>query len=639
MRSTRARTVKNASVKNPQPWVPFADPYLRWADATDFAYFYHERAGRFGILVEFASKLKPAQRIALQTEGVSISVHYEGQRFVSADLDIGRRDAQLNAVASTGALRVELATPVAAPRVEGGALFRNVSSQPDRLIGVIDDGCPFAHDGLMSNGLSRVHFLWDQGATEPRCGSKQSEFGYGFKFNESSIKRAIERGTSPGTGLNEDAVYEAAAQDQLRPLASHGAHVLGLAVSSIPPMNRISPSRFTCSDATEPPSLAIDPNANAALAFVQIPRHALDDSSGRWLGRNILDGLHAILWHAKTTKSINRVTINVSYGPQTGPHDGTSLLESAIDDLVKKQEYVAELFVTLPIGNSFQSRARAEFNLGLGGGPVEWHVPPDSETPAFLEVWLPREAKIANTQVVVSSPDGETLKAVGDQIVGSSSRSWQIVTSNFAPASDPVQWVVLIALGATGGYDGAPRPPYGRWSVSVTPRSKASGNVHACLARNDYNFGGLRRGRPSYLWHPDYDPEKFMRSREEDPAEFLPPVAVRICSAGTMSGLATGAWSNVAAGYRIADKKPALYSSAGPSRGKRRGPDWAYPTDESRVFPGLISWGNRSGTAVRLVGTSSAAPQYARDLDRDGRQSQPPQQPEDADPRLGWGLR
>ena len=132
-----------------------------------------------------------------------------------------------------------------------------------------------------------------------------------------------------------------------------------------------------------------------------------------------------------------------------------------------------------------------------------------------------------------------------------------------------------------------------------------------------------------------------MRSREYDPPEDgnNPRPAVQICSRGTVSGLATGELSNVAAGYRIADSEPAIYSSAGPSRGARKGPDWAYPTDESRVFLGLNSWGTRSGASVRLVGTSAASPQYARDIDRYGRKALPPEgdSPNDADPRVGWG--
>jgi hypothetical protein len=212
-----------------------------------------------------------------------------------------------------------------------------------------------------------------------------------------------------------------------------------------------------------------------------------------------------------------------------------------------------------------------------------------------------------------------------------------LVASNTAQTGTPDQWVVLVALRATGGYEDFPRPPHGRWTVSVSPvGAKAAGVAHAYLARNDYNFGGLRRGKLSHFWLASYDPDRFMRSREDDPPAGTPLPAVRILSAGSVSGLATGAHSNVAAGYRIADKKPAIYSSGGPSRGARIGPDWAYPTDESRVLPGIISWGNRSGASVRLTGTSAAAPQYARDIDTGADKPPATGHP---DPRLGSGMR
>ena len=216
--------------------------------------------------------------------------------------------------------------------------------------------------------------------------------------------------------------------------------------------------------------------------------------------------------------------------------------------------------------------------------------------------------------------------------------------------------MALIALGATGGYEETERPPYGQWTLTVAPITPVpvdacNAVAHAYVARNDYNFGGLRRGWSSHFWLPDYDPERFMRSREDDP---LPPPsgsrssAVRIRSAGTISGLATGRMqmsaadrrgASIAAGYRMSDNEPAIYSSGGPTRdpAKRKGPNWAFPTDESRVFRGLISWGNRSGASVRLVGTSMAAPQYARLIDQSGELKPPAGKT--VDPRLGWGLK
>ena len=631
--------MRNAPGRKSAEWWELADPYLQWAHYTDFRFFRHAHSNRFGILVGLGNDLNAAQHAQLDNADIFIAQHYIKRRFITAALDLGKREIQLNLFAKIGALRMELASPVATPRSPRARRFNIATGKSARLIGMIDDGCPFAHAGLMKHGVSRVDFLWDQGAPRSRCKSTKSAYGYGRYFDREAIADAVEQGTPTGAANHdEDSVYEVAGQDRLRPLASHGAHSLGLAAANVPAKNRISPSRFAESDATEPPSWEPDADADVAFAFVQIPKDSLDDSSGRWLDRNILDGIHALLDYAHATGTVRRATINVSFGPQTGAHDGSSLLERAIDDLVENQDEVDELFVIVPVGNSCQSRAHAEFDMGQGGGEVMWHVPPDSETPAFLEIWLPPGVGLSKTEIKLGSADGRSGIAISGQIVGLPADPWHVITSNAAMEGEPAQWVVLVALGATGGYEMLQQPPHGRWTVSVRPSGTAvNGIAHAYLARNDYNFGGLRRGKPSHLWLADYDPDRFMRSREDDPPAGSHIPAVRICSAGSVSGLATGALSSVAAGYRISDQKPAIYSSHGPSRGTRQGPDWAYPTDESRVFSGLNSWGTRSGASVRLMGTSAAAPQYARDIDRSGKLALPPAYPPEPDPRLGWG--
>lgn len=637
----------------PPSWWSRADAYLRWAHFIDFRAFGADRK-RFGILVELNSGLTKPQHDRLRKAGVFVARRYLQRRFVTAEFDaapVARRNRQLDAIAAI-AVRIELSTPVVAGSASSRAFGASVGQGPRKLLGVIDDGCPFAHAGLRAGKGSRVAFLWDQGATCSHVDSSASALGYGYNFLAPAFAEAIARATpesAPGNTAfaDEEAAYEIAGQTRLRPLAGHGAHVLGMAADRVPALSRVSASRFEDSDATKPPSWLADPedDADTALAFIQIPRDALDDSSGRWLGRNILDGIHALIAYAVRTTTVRRVTVNISYGPQTGPHDGSSLLERAIDDLVAAPAGLDNLFVVLPAGNSYQSRAHAQFELGEGGGPLAWQVPPDSETPGFLELWLPHGLSPADVEVSVRDPDGITLAAdahkVNEPTIGPAKGSWQIVAVDTAQPGGSPRWMVLVAIGPTGGYDAVPRPAHGLWTVTVRPAKSATaakGTVHAYLARNDYNFGGLRKGKPSHFWQESYDPERYMRSREDDPPQSEPAPPVSIRSGGSISGLSTGVFYNVAAGYRISDRKPALYSSGGPSRGGRAGPDWAYPTDESRAFSGLNSWGNRSGASVRLTGTSTAAPQYARDINRLGSNAMPaPPDLQNADPRLGCG--
>lgn len=116
------------------------------------------------------------------------------------------------------------------------------------------------------------------------------------------------------------------------------------------------------------------------------------------------------------------------------------------------------------------------------------------------------------------------------------------------------------------------------------------------------------RGRQSYFVAPLYDPLRYLKSATDD----TPGSAALVRRRGTLTGIATGTGALVAAGYRYSDHKHVRYSSAGPSRGPRVGPDCAAVTDQSRSLPGLLAAGTRGASVVRLVGTSAAAPQLAR---------------------------
>ena len=153
-------------------------------------------------------------------------------------------------------------------------------------------------------------------------------------------------------------------------------------------------------------------------------------------------------------------------------------------------------------------------------------------------------------------------------------------------------------------------------------------------------MGTKRRAQPSYLRDVAYE-----ESRRSVKAEYDDTVSdSMVQKSGTLNGIGTGTATKMAAGYRLSDGLPARYSSSGPARGSRLGPDFAYPTEVSRMVHGIPAAGTRSGTVVYLSGTSAAAPQYARDLAKQrtpARQTAPnirqPATP--IDPRIGSGKR
>ena len=142
------------------------------------------------------------------------------------------------------------------------------------------------------------------------------------------------------------------------------------------------------------------------------------------------------------------------------------------------------------------------------------------------------------------------------------------------------------------------------------------------------------RGRQSYFVDPLYDPLRYLKSATDD----TPGSAALVRRRGTLTGIATGTGALVAAGYRHSDRKHVRYSSAGPTRGPRVGPDCGAVTDQSRSLPGLLAAGTRGASVVRLVGTSVAAPQLAR-WAANGKPPPGPVPPLNPDPQLeGSGL-
>jgi hypothetical protein len=68
----------------------------------------------------------------------------------------------------------------------------------------------------------------------------------------------------------------------------------------------------------------------------------------------------------------------------------------------------------------------------------------------------------------------------------------------------------------------------------------------------------------------------------------------------------------------LSNGRKSSYASAGPARlgplSHRLGPDFVLPCDDSYALEGVRAGGTRSGAVFRLIGTSAAAPQLAREV-------------------------
>jgi hypothetical protein len=430
--------------------------------------------------------------------------------------------------------------------------------------------------------------------------------------------------STPTGGLDEVGCYADAGFTSLMPGLSHGAHVMDVFAGRIPTSSRVGPS--PPGDRRDPPSWkpGTDPASSADLVFVQFSDDCIRDATGVWLKSYVVEGIQYILSFADPSKT-KKVVINLSYGPTTGPHDGTAELESALIAFVTQFDGThgkPKLEIVLPAGNAYFSEGHVVFTRRTTSQPdhVEWtwRLPPDNSVLCFAEIWM-ETAAAGNVCVTLVSPSGiltfvptpppnpppppgALLPPAGVDVplVRGNDTMWRLQVEPTITPSNPATNITTAE--------------HGDWKVMVTGIG-AGAHVHAYVARSDPNMGRRTGAKLSYFVDHNWElNNSAVAGCMYGDGEFDKTGSL-IHRDGTLNGVATTTQASVhvAGGYITANGRKSPYSSAGPARGGPRiGPDVALPCDESYALEGVRAGGNRSGGVFRLIGTSAAAPQLAR---------------------------
>jgi hypothetical protein len=503
-------------------------------------------------------------------------------------------------------------------------------SKDSVVIGIIDFGFAFAHERFrLTPAETRIEYLWVQDAPE----TASSELPYGHEITAGTINRWLEE---RGGCMDEDALYRRAAdllgrrwQRSVSRRMAHGTHMLDLA----------SGYRLD-----EP----LDKNARGQrpIVCVQLPEATVADTSGASLDSYVLDGIRYILQRADEIAKRGGVAslpvvINFSSGEVAGPHDGTSDLEQAIDELIELRSEIAPLEVVVSAGNSHLGRLHAQVKFENLGKTVDlpWRVLPDDSSPSFLEVWLPTSPS--------APPEGESRIGLQVTTPGGLSSDWleespgartQLLSDSGEVLCEArycyidqltKRGMFLVALQPTLRIDPTyPRAavkavaPSGRWNVSLANRRLGKDqSVEAWIQWDDAPLGFPRRGRQSH-----FDEKRYKRfdaqGREIEEDTRLEQLAspCHVKRAGSMNAIATGG-KTIVVGGSMGDqvRPPAKYSAGGPGQSlwPRPGPDVTAVSDDSIVHLGVLAAGTRSGSVVAMNGTSVAAPQVTRLIARD----------------------
>jgi hypothetical protein len=556
------------------------DPYRQWAVLTGYRDIAHDARGRVAVAIECKGSVAALQQCIADRKltGVRLPELYGGGgvidpagiKFCTAWVERGQLQA----------LTAQVKRLTLGMAVDEHAAMPTLQAEPGdvrRVVGIIDDFVAYGHVRFGdAEGGSRVRHVWSQDGARPPGTDRArwlalGEAGYGWELRTQ--------------GLSRDDLM--ATYSAMLPRATHGTHVADLAAGAEP-------------GAVSPPD----------IVAVHLPRRGVADTSGSALKVQVLDALHYIVQRAGPQAD---VVINLSYGTMAGPHDGSTILEMAIDELVQLR--AGQLAVVLPAGNSYEARCHAAFRLDSENKCqiLRWNVLPDDATPSYLEVWLP-EGAAQHLTVKVRDPNGRSSAACGVNSVwpapdvGPAQTDFAVIfLDQVADASRGT--MVLIAIAATRpGRAGGVSAPAGVWQVELSHDGTADlGEIHAWIERDDTLRGQPVRGRQSYFLDEHY--ERWGRR----PGQPQDDENAYVQRRGSLNTIATGGEAIVVGAYVEQDDRVAPYSGGGPTRGAApRGTTLLASGEDSATQHGLLAAATRGVGKVRMNGTSVAAPQVTR---------------------------
>ena len=603
------------------------DPYLIWAEADNFAGYGLSKPPKWlPLLVELAPGVSVAQfKAAASARWLHVPPVYTspaaptGLRYCTARV----KPAFFKHIHPGGSLhalvkRFELGLPAGhhaddptqptgQAHAPAGALLQG------KVMGLIDGGLAFANANFLRNGKARTRYFWRQ--DQQGTGNTPSALGYGHELTAFQINQAMQHNTFGGL-VDETAVYAHFNMGmELNKRVNHGTHVLDIAcgprtvlaqIAGVPPALDAPPSW----------ALADDDASKCDVVAVQLDWDTVVDTSGGSMNVHIMDGLMYILSRCAHNA---KIAVNLSWGTLAGPHDGSSVLEAAMDQLIELK--AGHLQVIIPVSNSYQSRTHANATLLKNElVALDWRGQPGDLTQNFLEIWIPAGAQ--GIEITLTPPGQASLSPVAWGQSGTwNSADGKPLCALIYPksvATGENGTCALLAVSPTFSFKkSGTLTPSGVWKVSIANKTSGAVTVDAYVERDDQIIGVQTGARQSHFEDKDYD-------TSGNPGSFVdhPDNPTPIRRSGNYNSIATGKKTVSVGGIRVAGPMWAKYSPRKPdpdaSRPVRPGvvkiPDTQAFSDENPVLLGLKGAGTRSGGVARLVGTSDAAPQVTRKL-------------------------
>jgi hypothetical protein len=441
------------------------------------------------------------------------------------------------------------------------------------IVGIYDSGLDLEHaDFRTPSGATRVLFAWDQTVDGAGPGAvADHHFDYGFECSAA----IIDGGTCPMV-------------DRI----GHGSHVAGTAAGNGAATGRGQPAyRFA---------------GGAAAADLIVVKGGDEFFSAD----RLVDGVAYIFARAE---ALGRpAVVNVSLSSQQGPHDGTTLLERALDALsgpgrviVSGAGNAGDHRNTVPVVDNGPFHAQGQAG-GPGHGlriPSYQPIPGPENDAALLELWYDGADSVT---ITVRGPGGVAVSAATGDTAFVETGGGTVLIANAYGGPSPLNGdhgahIALVDVDETSP------PAAGLWTIQVTPnRTPAGGDYHLWLLGTTFHAEaviGLEGGTTN----------RFLVG--------VPASAGRVLAVG--AHVTRHEWTGVEEiqtfPFREQRGDIAYFSSPGPRRDGVQKPDLTAPgkivmSALSRdatlwdPFPWLVE---ADSVHVGLLGTSVASPQAA----------------------------
>jgi subtilisin family serine protease len=314
------------------------------------------------------------------------------------------------------------------------------------VVGIIDSGVDFMHKSFRTDdGKTRILGIWDQSRTPTVPPTGPAQFPtIGVEYTQADIDATIDILEGRSTTLPPNTKHVMTVDTD-----GHGSHVAGIAAGDGSQNGNCRGSGVF---------VGVAPAADLLVVKVSYGSLAIGESANL---------AHAFDWVWSHPRAAGHpIVVNLSQGDNRGPHDGSSLVESALDFFLLQNRGHA---VVKSAGNEGDSNRHAQTGIPPNGSnDVTFAVGNNDTSDRHVELWFSADDRLAVTLqgVVPAAGPRPSSPRVGP---GESPPPWQVTPQVTATITSRVgdqrngQCVVEIDLSSPPGVMLVP----GEWQIHI----------------------------------------------------------------------------------------------------------------------------------------------------------------------------